>query len=124
MAHKILVVEDDAFIADIYASKLKNFGFEVQIESQGDKALKKILDQPPDVILLDIVLPGINGWEILKKLKEEGILEKTKVLILSNLEQRLEVEKAALEYNLPYLIKANYTPSEIAKEVQNIIFKN
>lgn len=72
MAKKILLVEDDEFIADIYSSKLKDVGFEVQIESQGDKALKKILADPPDLLLLDIVLPGISGWEVLEHLSKKN----------------------------------------------------
>ncbi len=121
MAQKILVVEDDAFIADIYSSKLKELGFEVEVEGQGDRALKKILAQPPDLVLLDIVLPGLSGWEILKQLEKDGFLKKIKVLVLSNLEQRLEVERASAKYGIPYLIKANYTPTEVAGEAQKIL---
>jgi len=121
MAKRILLVEDDVFIADIYSSKLKELGFEIEVEGQGEKALEKILLSPPDLILLDIVLPDLDGWEILKRLEKEGLLKKIKVIVLSNLEQRIEVEKASAKYGIHYLIKANYTPLEIAKEVQKVL---
>ncbi len=119
----ILLIEDDPFIADIYLTKLREFDFTVEVVNDGGKALKKIKTQKPHLILLDIVLPNINGWDILKKIKKDDQLKDIKIMILSNLDQKLEIEKG-LGFGIDkYLVKAYYTPSEVVQEIKKILEK-
>lgn len=118
---KILLVEDDEFLIDIYKTKLEESKFEVVVESNGSRAVEIVKKEKPDLVLLDIVLPNQDGWEILRNLKKEGIMEKTKVAILSNLGQKEEIEKGlALGASL-YLIKAHYTPSQVVQEISHVV---
>lgn len=116
----ILLIEDDPFLVDIYTSKLKQSGFEVEAVEDGDSALNKIKEKKPDLVVLDIVLPNIDGWEILRRIKAEG-LKDLKVIILSNLSQKEEVEKGLSLGAVKYLIKAHYTPTEVVEEIKKLL---
>lgn len=118
---KVLLVEDDPFIADIYLTKLKETGFSVETAKDGREALEKIKEKKPDLLLLDIVLPGIDGWEILKEVKKNEAWKDIKILILSNLEQKPEIEKGLRLGADKYLVKAHYTPSEVIEEVKGVL---
>jgi len=117
----ILLVEDDPFLVDIYTTKFKEAGFAIEVAGNGDQAFVKLAEHQPDLLLLDIVLPHLDGWEILKKIKEEKSLEGLKVVVLSNLGQKQEVDKALELGAAKYLIKAHYTPSEVVEEVKKTL---
>lgn len=117
----ILLIEDDPFLIDLYTTKFKEVGFEVEVAADGEKGLKKMREKKPDLILLDIVLPAINGWEILGEIKKDENLRDLKVIILSNLTQKEEVEKGLKLGAIKYLIKAHYTPTEVVEEVKKIL---
>jgi len=119
----ILLVEDDPFLIDIYKSKLKEVGFEIETAEDGEKALRKTKEKKPDLMLLDIVLPKIDGWEILKKIRSDPGLKDLKVIVLSNLGQKEEVEKGMALGATKYLIKAHFTPSEVVEEVKKLLKK-
>lgn len=118
MKKSILLIEDDPFLIDIYTTKLKEDNFSVEIAENGEEALKKTKEKSPDLVVLDIVLPYVDGWEILKKIKTDPELKKTKVMVLSNLGQRGEVEKGLKLGAIKYLIKAHYTPSQVVEEIK------
>ncbi|MCX6789835.1 MAG: response regulator [Candidatus Gribaldobacteria bacterium] len=118
---KILLVEDDPFLVDIYSKKLQQFGFEVVCADSGGKALELFTGNVFDLVLLDIVMPDIDGWKILSEIKKPPIHNETKVVIFSNLGQKAEVERGLQMGADKYLIKANYTPSEVVEEVKKII---
>lgn len=118
---KIILVEDDVFLIDIYTTKLKEAGFLVEVVENGEKVLSKAKEVKPDLLLLDIVLPHVDGWQILKELKSDKELKKIKVVILSNLGQKEEVAKGVKLGAEKYLIKAHYTPSEIVEEVKKLL---
>jgi len=101
----ILLVEDDPFLIDIYTTKLKESGFSVEVANDGEVALRKARENKPDLVILDIVLPQIDGWEILRKIKSEPEFKNLKVIILSNLGQKEEVEKGMKLGAIKYLIK-------------------
>ena len=117
----ILLVEDDPFLIDIYTHKLKISGFEVKLADNGRKALEIIKKEKPDLVLLDIVLPEIAGWEVLKKIKDGGSNNDLKIIILSNLGQKEEVEKGLKLGAVRYLIKAHFTPSEVVEEIKKVL---
>lgn len=121
MAKKILLIEDDPFLVDIYTTKLNEVGYSVVSAFDGDEAMRKIEEEKPDVVLLDIVLPNIDGWEILRKIKKDEKLKNLEVIILSNLGQKEEVEKGINLGASKYIIKAHHTPSEVAAEVKKVL---
>jgi len=116
---KILLVEDDPFLADIYKTKLNSEGFEVEVAEDGEKGLKKLEEKNFDLLVLDLVLPEISGYEILEKIR--GKFKDLKILVLSNLSQKEEIQRAFDLGVDKYLVKAYFTPSEVVKEIKNLI---
>ncbi len=117
----ILLVEDDPFLIDIYTTKLKEAGFSIKVAINGEEAIRKIKEKKPDLVILDIVLPQMDGWAILREIKSEPKFKNLKVIILSNLGQKEEVEKGMDLGAIKYLIKAHYTPSQVVEEIKKII---
>ena len=117
----ILLVEDDSFLTDIYTTKFKEAGFSVESAADGAEAIGKIKEKQPDLVVLDIVLPHADGWEVIETIKKEKKLKNTKVIILSNLGQRSEVEKGLKLGAVKYLIKAHYTPTQVLEEVKKVL---
>jgi len=118
---KVLLVEDDPFLIDIYTTKLKAEGFDLLSAKDGEEAMEKIKSDKPALVILDIVLPNMDGWWVLKQIKEIKGAEKPKILVLSNLGQKEEVEKGLMLGADKYLIKSDFTPSQIVKELKNLI---
>ena len=117
----ILLVEDDSFLIDIYTTKFREAGFDVESVVDGAEALRKIKEKKPDLVVLDIVLPHQDGWEVIEKIKKEKKLKDIKIIILSNLGQRSEVEKGLRLGAVKYLIKAHYTPTQVLEEVEKVL---
>jgi DNA-binding response OmpR family regulator len=121
----ILLIEDDPFLVDIYTTKLKESGFNIEVATDGERGLRELSEKNFDLLLLDIVLPQIDGWEILEKIKVLSAnikhLENLKIVILSNLGQKEEVEKGIEMGAIKYLIKAHYTPSEVVAEIGQLL---
>jgi len=118
---RVLLAEDDPFLIDVYTTKLKEVGFKVDVAKDGQIALDFLQKNKPDILLLDIILPRIDGWEILKKIKQEHKFKDLPIIILSNLGQKQEVEKSLALGATKYLIKAHYTPAEIVKEIRKLL---
>lgn len=117
----VLLAEDDPLLIDIYSTKLKNAGFKVEIARDGNECLAKLHEKKSDVLLLDIVLPQISGWEVLRQIKRDEKLKDLKIIILSNLGQRNEVKKGLELGAVRYLIKSHYTPSQVVEEIKKIL---
>src|SRR3990167_8080535 len=109
----ILLVEDDEFLAELYATKLNLEGFEVSLAADGEKGLRMIKEKKPDLVLLDIVLPKMDGFEILKKMKAGKNTKDIPVILLTNLSQKDEVKRGLGLGANDYLIKAHFMPSEV-----------
>lgn len=103
--------------------KLENTGFNVSFAVNGEEALKKIKEQMPQLILLDLVLPGIDGFEVLKQVKANERMDGIAIIILSNLGQQGEVERGIRLGADDYLIKAHFTPDEIIQKAKMILEK-
>jgi len=117
----ILLVEDDFFIADIYSTKLKECGYQIKVVENGAKLLESLKEGKPDLLILDIVLPKFSGWEILEKIKNNENLKDIKIVILSNLDQKEDIEKALKLGAVKYFIKTHYTPSQLVEEIKKIL---
>lgn len=121
MKPKIVIVEDDVFLAEMYATKFEFEGFEMHVANNGDEGIKLIQKVRPDVILLDILLPKKNGFEVLEELKANDELKDLPVILLTNLGQKEDVDKGIELGAVDYLIKAHFVPSEVVQKVKNVI---
>lgn len=121
MAKKILLVEDEVFISDLYSRQLTKAGFDVKVANDGPSGLKTLEEGKFDLLLLDIMLPGMNGLELLKKWRAKEPKNPMPVLLLTNLGQD-EVIKEGFSLGVQgYLIKAGYTVEQIINEVKNAL---
>jgi DNA-binding response OmpR family regulator len=120
---KILLIEDDQFLAKMYFTKLSLANYEVITADNGERGLFKAQTEKPDLILLDIMLPGIDGWEVLQKIKADKTSAMIPVILLTNLGQQEEIERGLHLGASDYLIKAHFTPKEILKKIADILNK-
>lgn len=121
MKNSILIVDDDKFLLDMYALKFKECGYEVAIASGGAEAIAKLSnDYHPDIILMDIVMPAMDGFELMAEMKKKNLVSKSTVIILSNLGQKDDIEKGLKCGAAGYIIKASCTPSEVVTKVGEI----
>ncbi len=118
---KILIIEDDLFLLGMYTTKFEIENFKVFSAEDGEKGLRLAEKESPDIILLDIVLPGMDGFEVLKKLKSNSATKDTPVILLTNLSQKSEIEKGLSLGASDYLIKAHFIPSEVVEKIKTII---
>ncbi len=118
---KILIVEDDKFLRELITRKLTQENFTISEAVDGEEGLKKIKEEKPDLVLLDLILPGIDGFEVLAKVKDDPALAPIPVIILSNLGQREDVEKGLKLGAVDYLVKAHFTPNEIIEKVKTAL---
>ena len=119
---KILLVEDDRFLSKMYVDKMsREDGFEVEAVELGEEALKRIEKFSPDRILLDIILPDINGVQVLKRIRSNEKTAGIPVLMLTNLNEKDYINEALSLGAKGYLIKAHFTPNEVVDKVRHIL---
>ncbi|HEY4521988.1 MAG TPA: response regulator [Candidatus Paceibacterota bacterium] len=117
---KILIIDDDEFLLDMYSVKFKEGGFLVEGAKGGSEALEKIQSFVPDFILVDMVMPNMDGFETIKALREKAGTN-VKIIALSNLDQRENIDKAFSSGADDYIIKADFTPSQVLEKVKQIL---
>lgn len=115
---KILLIEDDKYIFRAYKDGLERAGFEVIGASDGAEGVAKAKDKKPDLILLDLILPIKNGFEVLEEIKMDDATKNIPVVILSNLGQESDVAKGNALGAEDYLIKSNYSMKEVVEKVK------
>lgn len=118
---KVLLVEDDKMIIDMYTLKFTQEGYNVIQAENGKDGLALAKKEVPDIILLDIILPKMDGFTVLKKLKEDKNLADIPVVLLTNLGQDGDVKKGLELGANDYLIKANFTPSQVVDKVKSVL---
>jgi DNA-binding response OmpR family regulator len=118
---KVLLVEDDSFLLSMYTTKFELEGFEVLTADDGEKGVKLARDSGPNIILLDILMPNMNGFEVLEKLKADKNTSGIPVILLTNLNQKDEIEKGLRLGADDYLIKAHFMPSEVVEKIRKIL---
>lgn len=121
MEKNILIVEDDQFLRELIGQKLVAKGYNVIEAEDGRKAIKEIKRQKLNLILLDLILPDIDGFEVLAHIKKDSALSEIPVIILSNLGQKDDIEKGLKMGARDYLIKAQFTPEEVVEKIKAII---
>ncbi len=120
---KILLVEDDKMLADMYITKFSKEGLKVIRAEDGAQGLEMAKKEKPDLVLLDIIMPKLDGFAVLKELKSDPTMGTTHVLLLTNLGQTEDVEKGKQLGADDYFIKANHTPAEIVEKVKYLLTK-
>ena len=119
---KVFIVDDDEFLLDMYAVKFRESGFEIEVARGGEEALAKIKSgYAPDAILLDIVMPGLAGFEMLRTMKKENLGAGSRVIILSNLGQKEDIARGLELGAKDYIVKAHFTPTEVVKKVEALL---
>jgi DNA-binding response OmpR family regulator len=119
---RVLCIEDERFISDLYARALTNAGYDVMIVDDGELGLHHAVNGNFDVILLDIMLPTMNGVDILYKMKDKNVQPpmQSKIIITTNLDQKEDVRKKVEEMADGYIIKAEVTPRELVSYIQQV----
>ena len=118
---KILVVDDDDNMKLVLIDKLSASGFEVVGASNGKEGLAKALELHPDVILLDILMPVMDGWEMLGKLRGDEWGKKAKVIMLTVVEDAEAIAKALQDGSFTYLIKTDQSMNNIVEKVEDML---
>lgn len=120
---KILVVEDEHMLAEMYATKFTMEGFSVVKAFDGEEGLKEAKSGHPDIILLDIIMPKLDGFTVLKEIRKDAGLKRTPVLMLTNLGQDDDVKKGKELGADDYFVKSNHTPADVVEKVKSMLGK-
>lgn len=118
---KILIVEDDTFLLKMYGKKFEVEGFQVDTALDGEEGLAKVKTFSPDLVLMDIMLPKLNGLEAISRIKADPSTAKIPVLVLTNLSTTDDAGTAAQRGAVGVLIKSNVTPSQVVAKVKAIL---
>ena len=120
---KILMVEDDIFLVKLYRRKLTRIGFEFMASSSGIEGVRRITKEKPDLVLLDLVLPGKSGFEVLEEIKGNPTTAEIPVIILSNLEQESDIKEGLALGAEDYLVKSDLFLSEVIDKIKKCLPK-
>jgi len=121
MAKKILIIEDDEFLRQLISKKISSEGFTVSSAVDGPDGLEKVKAVMPDLILLDLLLPTMSGFEVLEKVKTDKTTTSIPVVILSNLGQQEDISKGLKLGAKDFLVKAQMTPEEIVAKIKTLL---
>ena len=115
---RILIIEDDAFLGDVLVQKLSNEGFDAMLSRDGLEGFGRIKSWQPELVLLDIILPSMNGYEILEAKQKDPSISNIPVIIISNSGQPVEINRALALGVKDYLVKAQFDPEEVLVKVR------
>ena len=115
---KVLLIEDEKEVAELYRLKLSLDGYSVFVAEDGAMGLKKAIEDKPDLIFLDIKMPGMDGFEVLTHLRQNNVTKKTPIVILSNFDEQEMIEKGLSLGANEYLIKSQFNPSELSEKTK------
>lgn len=118
---KILLVEDDSLIVKIYSTRLKADGFEVVSADNGEDGLAIATKEIPDFILLDVMMPKMDGFNVLQQLRANPALANTPIIVYSNLAQESEMQKAKDLGATEFIVKANISPTELVGKIKSYL---
>ncbi|OGF26873.1 hypothetical protein A2303_02535 [Candidatus Falkowbacteria bacterium RIFOXYB2_FULL_47_14] len=121
MPKTILIIEDEKYLSDMYRLKFEHCGFKVMTAGNGQEGLEAARKNKPDLILLDLIMPVMNGYEVLREFRQDAELKDSKVYIWSNLSQASEIKKGLLAGADGYFVKTNMTPGQLAHKVKELL---
>ena len=117
MAKKILIVEDEEIMINLLQRKLDREGFNISIARDGEEGLKAMREKPPDIVLLDIIMPKMGGFEVMEEMQKDKELKKIPVIVISNSGQPVELDRAQRLGAKDWLIKTEFDPQEVIDKV-------
>jgi CheY-like chemotaxis protein len=120
---KVLIVEDDVFLRKMYTKKFQVNGFEIETASNGQEGLQKMSSFSPDIVLMDVMMPKLNGIEAIEKAKADENLKHIPILVLTNLSSAEDADTAVKKGAKAYLIKSEHTPTQIVEKVKKYLHK-
>lgn len=120
-SYSVLIIEDDKFLRSLLVLKLKTEHFSVIEAVDGEEGLEKMKKEKPDIVVLDLILPGIDGFTFLEEVKKDTVIGSIPVIVLSNLGQREDIERARALGARDYLIKAQLAPIEIIEKIRSVL---
>ena len=118
---KILVVEDDPMISSMYKTKFEAEGFEVLVAENGVIGLELAKKEKPDIIMLDVILPQLDGFSVLDQIKKDNAIKDTPVIMLTNLGTDEDKKKGEAMGALDYLVKASLTPGQVSEKIKKVL---
>jgi CheY-like chemotaxis protein len=118
---KVFIVEDDPLISRMYQKIFTFEQFEVDVAANGEEALSKVTIFKPDIVLLDVMMPKMNGLQVLEELKENEQTKKIPVVMLTNLAGQQDAETAIAKGAVKYIIKSEYEPKQVVEMVKEIL---
>lgn len=119
--NKVLIAEDEETLSQMYQVKFEKDGFIVEMAADGQEALKKAREFKPNVILLDIIMPQLDGFSVLEQLRKDKEFAKVPIIMLTNLGQSEDIEKGKKMGASDYLVKANCTPMDVVNKVREYL---
>ncbi len=121
--YNIVLIEDEEMLANMYETKFQNQGYKIRKALDGESGLKLIEEEVPDLILLDIIMPKLDGFSVLKRIREIPKIKNVPVIMLTNLGQDEDIKKGQSLGAVGYLVKANLTPAEVVAKVKDFLSK-
>ena len=118
---KILIIEDDRFIAKMYQTKLSLEGYDVDVAENGALGIEKIKSFSPDLVLLDIIMPEVDGFGVLEAIREDDTIHSTQVIVMSNLAQEDHLKRAKALGAKDYIVKSQFTPMDVVKKIKEVL---
>lgn len=112
----VLIIDDDVFLRDMYAKKFSDMGHKTEVAASAQEALEKLKSKTYSIVLLDLVMPGMDGFEFLVQAKEEDVLKDAKLIVLTNQSREEDIEQARKLGAHGYIVKASAIPSEVVVE--------
>ncbi len=121
MAYRLLIIEDDDFLRSLAVTKLEKEGYVMETATTGDTGLAHIMKLPPDLVILDLMLPNMSGFEVLEKIRSHEPTKDVKVVVFSNLGEEADIKRCMDLGVSEYLVKANFTLDELAEKIRMIL---
>ena len=121
---KVLIVEDDNFVAEVYLAKLSEMGYETVLAQNGEEGLAELKRGKIDLILLDILMPIMNGIEMLEQMKKNEEWKSIPVILLTNIGEKESIQKVREMGVKNYLIKSHFTPAEVIEKIESVFREN
>jgi len=121
---KVLIVDDDLTLREMYAERMKTEGYDVHIAKDGEEGIAMARELKPDVVLLDIMMPGTNGFGVLESLQKDPTTEKIPILMLSALIQDENKEKSKDAGAVGYIVKSETTPADVIEKIKQTLIPN
>ena len=123
MAKKILIIEDEKIMIDLLQKKLTNEGYQVAVAQDGVEGVEKMQKEKPDLILLDVMMPRMNGFEVMEKMHQDPGLKSIPVIVISNSGQPVELDRVKKLGAKDWLIKTEFDPQQVIEKVLKQIGK-